>query len=195
MNVYCDDILIHCERIPPIQLTSTSMTSCVYLVRTFTFYSLSIFQLYSRVFPTTLTTLYILRPYYFKAENLYLLTKFSLFPPPLKPLANTFLFSVSMSLAFYSDYTYKWSDQIRSDQSLSRIRLFATPWITALQASLSITNPRSSLRLTSVESVIPSSHLILWRPLLLLPPIPPSISLFQWVNCSHKVAKVLEFQL
>ena len=69
-------------------------------------------------------------------------------------------------------------DQIRSDQSLSRVQLFATPWITARQASLSITNSRSSLRLTSIESVIPSSHLVLCRPLLLLPPIPPSIRVF-----------------
>ena len=60
---------------------------------------------------------------------------------------------------------------IRSDQSLSRVLLFATPWITARQASLSITNSRSSLRLMSIESVMPSSHLILCRPLLLLPPI------------------------
>ena len=66
--------------------------------------------------------------------------------------------------------------QIRSDQSLSHVRLFATPWIAARQASLSIANSRSSLRLTSIESVMPSSHLILCRPLLLLPPIPPSIS-------------------
>ena len=65
-----------------------------------------------------------------------------------------------------------------SVQSLSCVRLFATPWITALQASLSITNSRSSLRLTSIESVMPSSHLILCRPLLLLPPIPPSIRFF-----------------
>ena len=68
--------------------------------------------------------------------------------------------------------------QIRSDQSLSRVRLFATPWIAAHQASLSITNSQSSLRLTSIESVMPSSHLILCRPLLLLPPIPPSIRVF-----------------
>ena len=66
----------------------------------------------------------------------------------------------------------------RSDQSLSSVRLFATPWIAARQASLSITNSRSSLRLTSNESVMPSSHLILCRPLLLLPPIPPSIRVF-----------------
>ena len=65
-----------------------------------------------------------------------------------------------------------------SVQSLSRVRLFATPWIAARQASLSITNSRSSLRLTSIEAVMPSSHLILGRPLLLLPPIPPSIRVF-----------------
>ena len=69
-------------------------------------------------------------------------------------------------------------NQIKSDQSLSRVRLFATPWIAACQASLSITNSRSSLRLTSIESVMPSSHLILCRTLLLLPPIPPSIRVF-----------------
>ena len=85
--------------------------------------------------------------------------------------------------------------QFSSVQSLSHVRLFATPWIAARQASLSITNSRSSLRLTSIESVMPSSHLILCHPLFLLPPIPPSISLFQWVNSSHEVAKVLEFQL
>ena len=68
--------------------------------------------------------------------------------------------------------------QIRSDQSLSRVRLFATPWIVACQASQSITNSRSSLRLMSIKSVMPSSHLILCRPLLFLPPIPPSIRVF-----------------
>ena len=68
--------------------------------------------------------------------------------------------------------------QIRSDQSLSRVRLFATPWITARHASLSITNSQSSLRLTSIESVMPSSHLILCCPLLLLLPSPPSIRVF-----------------
>ena len=58
------------------------------------------------------------------------------------------------------------SDQIRSDQSLSRVRLFVTPWIAAPQASLSITNSRSSLKLTSIASVMPSSHLILCGPFL-----------------------------
>ena len=64
---------------------------------------------------------------------------------------------------------------ISSVQSLSRVRLFVTPRLAARQASLSITNSQSSHRLTSIESVMPSSHLILCRPLLLLPPIPPSI--------------------
>ena len=65
-----------------------------------------------------------------------------------------------------------------SVQSLSHVQLFVTPRITARQASLSITNSWSLLKLTSIESVMPSSHLILYRPLLLLPPIPPSIRVF-----------------
>ena len=65
-----------------------------------------------------------------------------------------------------------------SIQSLSRVRLFASPWIAPCQASLSITNSQSSLRLMSIESVMLSNHLILCRPLLLLPPIPPSIRVF-----------------
>ena len=68
--------------------------------------------------------------------------------------------------------------QFSSVQSLSRVRLFVTPWIAASQASLSITISPSSLRLTSIESVMPSSHPILGRPFLLLPPIPPSIRVF-----------------
>ena len=67
--------------------------------------------------------------------------------------------------------------QFSSVRLLSRVRLFATPRITACQVSLSITNSRSSLTLTSIKSVMPSSHLILCRPLL-LPPIPPSIRVF-----------------
>ena len=65
-----------------------------------------------------------------------------------------------------------------SAQSLSRVWLFATPWIPARQASLSITNSWSSLRLTSIESVMPSSHLILCRPLLLLPQSLPASESF-----------------
>ena len=63
-------------------------------------------------------------------------------------------------------------------QLLSCVQLFATPWIAARQASLSITNCRSSPKLMSIESVMPSSHLILCRPLLLLPPVPPSMKVF-----------------
>ena len=70
------------------------------------------------------------------------------------------------------------SSQFSSVQSLSCVWLFATPWIAARQASLSITNSRSSLRFTSIKSMMPSSHLILCCPLLLLPPIPPSIRVF-----------------
>ena len=87
------------------------------------------------------------------------------------------------------------SVQFSSVKSLSPVQLFATPWITARQASLSITNSRSSLKLMSIKSVIPSSHLILCRPLLLLPPTLPASGYFQWVNSSHDVAEVLEFQL
>ena len=70
------------------------------------------------------------------------------------------------------------SVQFSSVQSISRVRLFMTPWIAARQASLFIIISRSSLRLTSIESVMPSSHLILCHLLLLLPPIPPSIRVF-----------------
>ena len=67
---------------------------------------------------------------------------------------------------------------VNSIQSLSHVRLFATPWIAARQASLSITNSWSSLKLTSIELVMPSSHLILCHPLLLLPLVLPSIRVF-----------------
>ena len=67
---------------------------------------------------------------------------------------------------------------LSSVQSLSCVWLLVTPWITAHKASMSITNSWSSPRLTSIESVMPSTHLILCRPLLLLPPIPPSIRVF-----------------
>ena len=88
-------------------------------------------------------------------------------------------------------------EAISSVQSLSHVQLFATPWIAACQASLSVTNSQSPLRLTSIELVsdaIQPSH-------PLSSPSPPASnpsqhqSLFQWVNSSHEVAKVLEFQL
>ena len=85
--------------------------------------------------------------------------------------------------------------QFGSVQSLSRVRLFATPWIAARQTSLSITISRSSLKLTSIESVMPFSHLILCHPLLLLPPISPSIRVFSNETTPYEEAKALEFQL
>ena len=83
-----------------------------------------------------------------------------------------------------------------SVQSLSRVQLFVTPWTAARQASLSITSSRSLRKPMSMESVMPSSHLILCRPLL---PAAFNLSqhqvLFQGVGSSHQVAKALEFQL
>ena len=86
---------------------------------------------------------------------------------------------------------YQWSFYLicylgfSSVQSLSHVRLFATPWTTACQASLSITNSWSSLKLMSIESVMPSSHLILCRPLLLLPSTFPSIRGFSNESLLH----------
>ena len=71
-----------------------------------------------------------------------------------------------------------WAVFFSSVQSLSHVQLFVTPWIAALQASLSIIDSQSSLKLTSIKLVMPSIHLILCHPLLLLPPIPPSIRVF-----------------
>ena len=82
-----------------------------------------------------------------------------------------------LSAIYFHRIQCKWSG-IMSVPSLSRVRLFVTPWIAACQASLSITNSRSSLKLMPIELVMPSSHLILYCPLLLLPPIPPSIRVF-----------------
>ena len=88
---------------------------------------------------------------------------------------------------------------VSSVQLLSRVRLFATPWITACQASLSITNSQSSLKLTSIESVMPSSHLIFCCPLLLLPQsLPASESfpinqLFPWGGQSTGVSALASF--
>ena len=79
----------------------------------------------------------------------------------------------------------KSSIQFSSVQSLSRVRLLATPWIAARQASLSITNSRSLLQLMPIESVMPSSHLILCHPLLLLCPTPPSIRIFSNESALH----------
>ena len=96
-------------------------------------------------------------------------------------MISSLLFSLmSVILKFMSSFSFLtlFSVQFSSVQSLSRVRLFATPWITARQASLSITNSRSSPKLLCIKLVMPSSHLILCHPLLLLLPIPPSITVF-----------------
>ena len=91
---------------------------------------------------------------------------------------------------------FQWFNQIRWDQSLSPVRLFATPWTAARQASLSITNSRSSLRLMFIQSVMPSSYLILCHPLLLLLPIPASIRVFSNESTLHmKWPKYWSFSL
>ena len=85
--------------------------------------------------------------------------------------------------------------EFSSVQLLSRVQLFAKPWTAALQASLSITNSRSSLKLMSTESVMPSNHLILCRPLLLPPSIFPASGSFKSVSSSHQVAKYWSFSI
>ena len=79
--------------------------------------------------------------------------------------------------------------------SVIHVQLFATPLTVARQASLSITNSQSLLKLMSIESVMPFNHLILCCPLLLLPSICPSIRVFSNVSPSHQVVKILELQL
>ena len=109
-----------------------------------------------------------------------------------KCIISTFLHQVQSGLLIRITWKELFFNKLRylflsfsSVQPLSRVRLFATPRITARQASLSITSSRSSLRFTSIESVMPSSHLILCRPLLLLPPIPPSIRVFSNESTLH----------
>ena len=92
--------------------------------------------------------------------------------------------------------------QFSSVQSLSHVQLFVTPWIAACQASLSITNSQSSPRLASIESVMPSTHLVLCRPLFLLPPTPPSIRVFsnestlrmRWPKCWSFSFSIIPFK-
>ena len=84
-----------------------------------------------------------------------------------------------------SQVPWKLLIQFSSVQSLSRVQLFATPWTAALQASLSITNSQSLLKLMSIELVMPSNHLILCRPLLLSPSIFPSIRVFSNESTLH----------
>ena len=90
------------------------------------------------------------------------------------PLFLLFLYSFALSFQFLLFLPQPFS----SVQSLSCVQLFATPWTAELQASLSITNSQSLLKLMSIESVTPTNHLILCHPLLLLPSIFPSIRVF-----------------
>ena len=102
-------------------------------------------------------------------------------------LKNLWIWSLCYKLATvqYAVIICYFPVQFTSVQSLDCVRLFGTPWIAACQASLSITNSQNSLRFMSMESVMPSSHLILCRPLLLLPPIPPSIRVFSNESTLH----------
>ena len=98
-------------------------------------------------------------------------------------MSNSILYSIYMNIQF------------SLVQSLSRVHLFMTPWIAAHQASVSITNSRSSHKLTSIKSLMPSSHVILCRPLCFLPPIPPSIRVFsnEWGGQSTGVSALASF--
>ena len=91
--------------------------------------------------------------------------------------------------------THKYPYSLGVSVQFSHVWLFVTPWTAACQASLSITNSRSPPKRMSIESMMPSNHLILCRPLLLLPSLFQHQGLFQWVSSSHQVAKGLEFQL
>ena len=104
--------------------------------------------------------------------------------------------SGTSQLSCNSTKTEKWEISSSSVQFSSvHVQLFVTPWTEARQASMSITNSRSLLKLMSIKSVMPSNHLILCHPLLLLPSMFPSIRVFfQWVSSLHHMAKVLEFQ-
>ena len=118
-------------------------------------------------------------------------------PFPLQLVYQSVVFFLSFKSQFRYDLPYETSPhwevpsisssviQFSSVQSLIRVQLFATPWIAAPQASLSITNSQSSPKLMCIELVIPSSHLIHRRPLLLLPSIPPSIRVFSNESAPH----------
>ena len=106
------------------------------------------------------------------------------------------MFSLTFQPSSYKDpCDYTGPTWISSFQSLSHAWIFMTPWTAACQAYLSITKSQSLPKLMSIESVMPSNHLILCLPLLLLPPIFPRMSLFKWVSSSYQVAKALVFQL
>ena len=98
---------------------------------------------------------------------------------------SNFHFEYYTIIPFWFSFLQLRISQFSSVQSLSHVRLFVNPWIAARQASLSITNSQSLLKLVPIKSVMPSSHLILCLPLLLLPLIPPSIRVFSNESSLH----------
>ena len=141
-------------------------------------------------------TAHLLSPPFFTSPSLYL-------PPTLPNTSNAH--TETLSILYFHKNANIWKrficilkliNRFSSVQSLSHVQLFATPWIAAHQASLSITNSWSSPKLMCIKSVMPSSHLILCHPLLLLPPIPPSIRVFPSESTLRmRWPKYLEFQL
>ena len=116
-------------------------------------------------------------------------------PAILIPACDSFSLEFHLMHSAYKLNKHGGNIQFSSVQLLSLVQLFVTPWISASQASLSITNSWSLPKLMPIELVMPSSHLILCLPLLLLPPIPPSIRVSSNESTRHEVAKILEFQL
>ena len=105
-----------------------------------------------------------------------------------------FLYLLDVLLLFLYICTYVWVYEIISYALLLLSHQVVTPWTAVHQASLSLTISQSLLKLMSIESVMPSNHFILCRPLLFLPSIFPSIRVFQGISSLHQVAKILERQ-
>ena len=125
---------------------------------------------------------------FFKCFSLSLFIFFSLyslFLPLTSGKRESRMLTLRLMLSFVESHPCLFQVEFSSVQSLIRVRLFVTPWIAARQASMSITNSQRSLRLTSIEPAMPSRHLMLCRPLLLLPPIPPSIKVFSNESTLH----------
>ena len=174
------------------RLPSSSSISCLYifpdsrfLVFNFLFIFLSRIQFLSlessisRTFSDKIT----LNKYH------YFYLKYTIFSPYV--LFNDY----NQPFVWWSRWLYIFLAQISSVQSLSRVWLFASPWTAACQASQSIANSRSPPKPMSIESVMPSNHLILSSPSSPALKLSQHQDLFQWVSSLHQVAKVLEFQL
>ena len=107
------------------------------------------------------------------------------YPVPILYFCHLNSVQLQVTKSTYKNQFHFYILTISSVQLLNHVWLFVTLWIAACQASLPVTNSRSSLRLASIESMMPSSHFILCRPLLLLPPIPPSIKVFSNESTLH----------